>query len=291
MIYEVSADDLLIFEDTALSNIKAETLEDTLNFVESILSNFHYLQISEYLPLSDFVVRNYTLTQTISDVLAFVDEAVPRTYYLEISDFLFIQDVLDNPIGGVIFENIDFTELLIIEHANGVVSDTLTFTDGLVLQIIGDKTLSESLQLSDSFTFILLNEDILDIPGNYVPDVINLNISLTDALETLEIHNPDFGDSETISYKRINKDLRGYERIIHPIQGWLPKESKKMTFSYLKEVEVNKLLAFWRRNVGKPVTLSDTYGTAFSVILQNPDFEVAQVGRFNRTLSLDFYIL
>jgi hypothetical protein len=116
-------------------------------------------------------------------------------------------------------------------------------------------------------------------------------VSFADAFETITVHCPDFNDSSSITYKRLNKVARGYTPIITGIAGWQPKKARKMTFTYLMESEVERIRRFWRRNAGLPVTLTDIYGESRTVILQNPEFEVAQVGRENRSLTTDLYVL
>jgi hypothetical protein len=117
------------------------------------------------------------------------------------------------------------------------------------------------------------------------------NVTFTDSVEAISVHCPDFNDSDSITYKRLNKVTRGYTPVITGIAGWQPKKARKMTFSYLTEIEVDKLRRFWRRNAGLPVTLTDIYEESRTVILQNPEFETAQVGRENFTLTTDLYVL
>lgn len=119
----------------------------------------------------------------------------------------------------------------------------------------------------------------------------NTEVTFTDGIITITLHCPDFNDTESTTYKRLNKVSRGNTPIITGIAGWLPRKARKMTFSYLKEIETDRIRAFWRRNAGLPVTLTDIYGDVRTVILQNPEFEMANVGRFNRTITLDLYVL
>jgi hypothetical protein len=116
-------------------------------------------------------------------------------------------------------------------------------------------------------------------------------VKFEDAIEEIILHCPDFNDSESITYKRLNKTTRGNTPIIVGIAGWFPKKARKVTFSYLCEKETDRIRAFWRRNAGLPVTLTDIYEEERTVILQNPEFEMANVGRFNRTITLDLYVL
>jgi hypothetical protein len=292
MIYVVSADDVLIFADMAFSNIRAETLEDTVSFADGIFSNFKYFQISELLRLNDMAFFSYGIKNVaISDSLSFSEILIPRSYSVSASDFLILQDVLSKPPAGSVVDLLSLLDLAAVAWSRGLDRDILTFTDTMLVKIFGNKILLDALSFSGAFSAALINRAILDTPSGYVAPTTGLKVYLQDNVETLTIDNPDFGDSDTVNYKRINRDIRGYTHIIQGISGWLPRKTKKMVFTYLKESEANNIVAFWRRNAGRPVTLTDMYGTTYNVILQNPEFEVAQVGRFNRTLTMDFYVL
>jgi hypothetical protein len=292
MIYTVSASDLLILEDAVLPKIKAETLEDAISFADGVFSNFPYSAISELLRFTDRADAQVTLNLTASDTLSFTEVTHPRTLVETINDFLFMWDVVDSdPFSGVIREQLVLTETLLIYQSRLLNPDVLTFTDALVLQYLPSKTLNDSVALSDSSSCVLINRQAPSTTVGYIPPTVELNVSFVDGLETISVHCPDFNDSESITYKRLNLTSRGYTPIITGIAGWLPKRARKMTFTYLLESETIRIRRFWRRNAGKPVSLHDIYGDVRTVILQNPEFEIAQVGRENRSLTLDLYVL
>jgi len=293
MQFDVSAFDYVTFADEADSNIKVEALGDALNFNESVSSNFIYCQIFDFFPIADSASPGASTHQTLSDTLTFSDVTVPRVLYLEINDLLFITDVLSQPLGGVIREQLGLTDVAIMSVSKATQTDILTFTEVINVKNLAVRTISESLPLSDSLAVVLVNRIALDIPGGIVPvgTPPGFTVTLTDSVETLTLSSPDFNDSDSVAYKRINKDTMGYTRIIAGVAGWTPKKAKKMTFSFLTEREVNQIRAFWKRNVGRPVTFVDMYGNSITAILQNPEFESAQVGPENRTVSMDFYVL
>lgn len=291
MIYEVSAGDLVLFTDQSDANIRPGTIGDTINFLDSVLSNIQLSVATDSLVWDEYATWEYGVrNESISDTLVFVDSTVPRSYSVLIDDFLILVDIVETPLAGLIFENITFSDNM-IGYGSTLTTDTFTFTDEVTVQVLGIRTVTETLTFSDNMSSLAITALIRDIPTGYVAPTEATQVTLQDSIETLHIDNPDFNDSDTITYKRINRTSRGYTPIITGITGWLPHSAKKMTFSYLFEADVNKIKAFWNRNIGKPVTLTDMYGNSYTVILQNPEFEVAQVGRENRTLTMDFYVL
>ena len=219
MIYVVSASDLLILEDAVLSNIKAETLEDTLNFVEGVFSNYKYSAISDTLAFNDYAIAGGVFHQTIVDTIAFTDATQPRVLLASASDFLFMWDVVEQPIAGVISDSFGLTEVLVFTNSRLLNPDTLTFNDALTVLFLPSKTLSESLVLSDSVSTVRINRAAVDLPVGYTPATVEATVSFADATETITVHCPEFNDSESITYKRLNKVSRGYTPIITGIAG------------------------------------------------------------------------
>lgn len=119
-------------------------------------------------------------------------------------------------------------------------------------------------------------------------------ITLTSSVnvaDTLTLHNPKFGDSHTINFKRVNRETRGNDLILRGETGWLPTELMRWEWEYLKEDEKYKLKAFVERHVAIPVNTVDHYSVARTVILLRPDAEFSQIGVDNRTVILDMQIV
>jgi hypothetical protein len=157
MEYTVSALDLLDLVDEAVSNIKAETLEDTLNFYEGVFPNYVFLNISDSFHFSDALVTGGLRTFTIEDTLTFVDETAPRVLVASIDDFLFMWDVVDTPVDGSIHDTFVLTDFLVVEGGIQAGPDAITFTDGVDRIFFAYRTLEESLTLSDRCSCVAIN--------------------------------------------------------------------------------------------------------------------------------------
>lgn len=287
----VSIFDDLIFSDDLEPNFKIGTLSDAISFGDGVTSNIQYFQISEQLGFSDAVVSGGTRHLSIADTLNFTDSVQPRVWVVTINDFLFMYDALAIPIGGAIRESIDFVDVAVGITATPLLPDILTFNDVAIIQFLPHKTVVDSIVFSDASSCVLLNRMAPSTTVGYMPPTVEATIVFSDGVTTLTLPLPDFNDSDTITYTRINKTSRGYTPIITGIAGWFPKRARKLTFTYLTEQDTINTRTFFRRNAGLPVTLTDIYGDVRSVILQNPESEIAQVGRENRTLTLDLYVL
>jgi hypothetical protein len=291
MLYEVSVDDLIVFADSFASNFRPGTLEDSITFSDAVFSNFSYSIVYEVLLLNDYALVNWIRAFEVEDELVFEDTTVPRSYSVTADDFLILADVLDEPLHGAVSDSFVLSDVAVMTKGYLAGPDTLDLTDAftsLIVKVVGP---SDSLTLSDRFSSVLINELAPDQPSGYTPSGELYKIHFVDSVEDLELCNPDFNDTDTVRYKRINRTTRGYTAIITGIAGWPPFKTKKYTLSYIQISEVNRLRTFCRRNVGRPFTLTDMYGTTYTVIVQNPEFEAAQVGRENFSLTLDFYVL
>jgi hypothetical protein len=113
--------------------------------------------------------------------------------------------------------------------------------------------------------------------------------SSVNPLDVIELPKPKFGDTHTINWKRINRTSRGNDLILDvPDANWQPTFLHKYDFEYLKDSDKLKLKAFMSRHVGIPVIVEGVYDNeTWTVIFLRPDAELAQVGRENRTITLD----
>lgn len=118
-------------------------------------------------------------------------------------------------------------------------------------------------------------------------------ISSLNAADTLSLPNPKLGDSHTINWKRINRTSRGNDLILDvPDANWQPTFLHKYEWEYLKQTEEDALRGFVRRHVAIPVFLEGVYTNEYwKVIFLRPDTEFSQVGRENRTVTLDMQIV
>lgn len=157
MEYNVSASDILDLQDGVFSNIKAETLEDTLNFVEGIFPNFVFLNISDLLVFSDVLVTGGIRTLILEDAIEFADETAPRVLIGICEDFLFIWDVVDTPVDGSILDTFVLTDEAVGINSFLVNPDVILFTDALTLTFLPNKTVEEFLTLSDRCSCVPVN--------------------------------------------------------------------------------------------------------------------------------------
>jgi hypothetical protein len=107
---------------------------------------------------------------------------------------------------------------------------------------------------------------------------------------TIQLDNPKLADTDTLNFKRVNRETRGNDLIIADV-GHFTTELIRFEWEYMSEEKCAELRGFLRRNVGLPVTLTDHYAVEREVIYLRPDTEISQIGRENRTAILDMQVL
>lgn len=290
MQYEASAQDIIILVDSINSSIKVGAIDETLIFNESLVCSTKVLSISDMLTFHDVSTSRVSIKYvTLSDTVIFTDQTAPRVFFMTVNDFLFMFDALGRPKHGGISETITIVDSATIDSISKYCPEQLTFADIMNFRIHGDKVIPESVQLSDNVSAFKVHS------GTRTPQILFQTLYditfVAQDLSEFTLHGPKFGDSETVTYKRINRDLRGGESVIRSYNTWNPTKLFKVEFDYLSESKVNGFREFMRRNVGLPVQCVDHNGKIRNLIFQNPSTEFSQIGRSNRTFILDSYEL
>lgn len=116
--------------------------------------------------------------------------------------------------------------------------------------------------------------------------------SSVNAADVITLDNPKFGDDHSINFHRINRTSRGGDLILDvPDPNWKPTFLHRYEWEYLSEDQKQLLKAFVERHIAIPVFVTGIYGETWKVIFLKPDTEFSQVGRENRSVSLDMQIV
>lgn len=113
-------------------------------------------------------------------------------------------------------------------------------------------------------------------------------VSFSQGGTTITLRAPDWGDRDKYEVVRVQEESRGRSLIVYQDSKWPKTEVLSLTFSYMTSSDVDNLLNFLMTNIGKSVTYVDHYGRTWTGYVLNPDAEVRQVTRSNRTISIDF---
>lgn len=115
-------------------------------------------------------------------------------------------------------------------------------------------------------------------------------ITLTKGSLTVTLRDPDFGDTDTIESRRIQRKSRGGDLIMYRDPMWPKTETFTFEFSYLKRQDLMNLVLFIEETLGQEITLTDYNGRVFQGIITTPSEELAQSGLENFTTKFSFQV-
>lgn len=115
-------------------------------------------------------------------------------------------------------------------------------------------------------------------------------LTLTKGSLSVTLRNPDFGDTDAIESRRIQRKSRGGDLILFRDPMWPKTETFTFEFSFLSRPKQMQLLQFVIETLGQEVTLVDYNGRSFNGIITTPSEELAQAGRDNYTAKFSFQV-
>lgn len=115
-------------------------------------------------------------------------------------------------------------------------------------------------------------------------------ITLAQGALSIQLRNPDFGNSDTIEIRRINRKTRGLELVVFRDPSWPKTRTFKVNFTFLKQDDLLRLLDFIHRTLGQIVTYTDYNGRVWNGIIITPGDEVSQPGTDNFAAQFTFQV-
>lgn len=115
-------------------------------------------------------------------------------------------------------------------------------------------------------------------------------ITLSQGSLSVQLRNPDFGNGDSLEIRRISRKTRGGDLRVFRDPSWPKNRNFKVTFSFLKQDDLTRLLDFVQRTVGQIVTYTDHEGREWEGIILTPSDEVSQPGINNFAAQFTFQV-
>jgi hypothetical protein len=107
---------------------------------------------------------------------------------------------------------------------------------------------------------------------------------------TVILRNPQFGNLDTLTVNRVNRESRGGTLLVFADRIWPKSQRLEFSIPNLKGDQVTALETFLDLSLGLPIDVTDWHGRSFTgVILNNP--EVVQVSRTAFAVDFSFEVL
>lgn len=105
-----------------------------------------------------------------------------------------------------------------------------------------------------------------------------------------QLRNPEFNDTQSIEYTRLNRRTRGGDLIIFRDENWPKAEIFRLTFTLLKN-EKEQLLNLIKRSLGKNITYTDHEGYTWSGLITNPETPITKDNQYSETVVIEFQVV
>ncbi len=104
---------------------------------------------------------------------------------------------------------------------------------------------------------------------------------------SVELRNPQLGNTDTLDYTRLSRQTTGGDTIIFRDPEWPKIETLKITFDLCDPVLVERIKWFIRLTLGKQFTYIDYLGDSWSALITNPNTAVKQAGINSHVVELE----
>ncbi len=106
--------------------------------------------------------------------------------------------------------------------------------------------------------------------------------------DTIDLRNPEFQDTRTYSYTRINRTTvtGAQELFTDPI--WPKNVSFNLVFSALSEEKAAEFREFLHTHAGELTTLTDFWTLEWLGVITTPDAEFTTIGQCNVGVTINF---
>ena len=100
------------------------------------------------------------------------------------------------------------------------------------------------------------------------------------------LKSPSFGNTDSISFNRINRVSRGGTLQVYSDPRWPKSQNMSLEFVGLSEEECQSVLALIDESLGRDIKITDWEGRTWIGIITNPDTAISRVGSTGNLLSL-----
>lgn len=180
--------------------------------------------------------------------------------------------------------SLTFNQSVVVHRTKGT-SSQIAFASNVQVAVRFSKTHNLNLNLKSSVVGYMLNDDIIlqPIPTTTQPD----NVTLMFQDLELQLRRPIFGNLDRMSYSKISRRLRGNKLEIHREASWPKFERITFDFEHLTQKKVQEAQYFFKRSLGKDISIIDFQGVSWVGFVTTPEIEIVQNKRSGFTISFE----
>jgi hypothetical protein len=258
--------DFLRFTQTITHNIRTRKLTSTLKFTQSIglQTSIKYLDVRHTLAFTQSLGRN--------------------PIYQDVRHALFLRHSVQQPKWEQVTSVLNLDQA-VIGHSAKAVKSNLKFNQTVVGNVVRAITIEHNLNLVNGVSAWLSDPNF-----NYLNPVFTIieKVRFTYGGEVIYLRKPDFDDTYKYDFTRINQRSRGGDLIIGRDAIWPETKTFTITFTYLSQAEIDRMLSFMKLSLGKRCRYLNYDNVEWEGFITNPQTEARQIGRSNMSMSIEF---
>lgn len=286
--FDTAADSLTTsvgFTNETADNFVADSLTTTIGIAEEILADLD----------GDLSANIKTVLQLNNSTQDIQEQAL--TTSLVLNSVMIDREFFTDTLSIVL--------TLVAELVEPPLFDTVSIIDTLTVQV------EENIDLTTSIGFRLASvADIGSDTCQYAPQIgtttgeyaaipaapvlghaiLTLSYPVGSPTTSVTLRNPQFGNLDTLTYNRINRQSRGGKLIVFADPDWPKSRRLEFTVPTLNQTQVDDLLAFLAISLGLPITLTDWQNRNFDGVITNEP-QIIQVGDCASTANFIFEML
>jgi hypothetical protein len=285
MIYELSVFHTWVPSQVIKQKPERRTIQSTLFFSQSIRHNIRTRKLSSQLGLTQSVrLRTSVYNLSVTSALRLSQTVGRNPKYLSVNHLLFHWQTVKRPFWEKV-TSLFKPGQTVVGHGCRAVKSTLQFNQTVVGNVVRHRTISQ-------------NPGFISGVSAWVADP-NFNF-LNPTFTTIEkvrfkygdyqfyLRKPDFDDSYSYDFTRINRRSRGGDLLISRDPIWPKTIDLNIRFTYLSQAEIDKLLYFMELSLGKRCRYLNYDNVEWEGFITNPQAVAQQVGRSNQAITIEF---
>jgi hypothetical protein len=119
-------------------------------------------------------------------------------------------------------------------------------------------------------------------------DTLTLTYPYVSPTTTLILRNPAFSNKDRLIFNRINRVTRGGTLIVFADPQWPKQQRLTLQLDALRPQQILDLIDFLEESLGKEIGLLDWEGRQWKGLILNPDTDLVQPAREDRSVVIDF---
>lgn len=259
--------------------------------LEALLANYGLRQSVSY----RYSIKAVSVTSNLS-----LGQGLTHGTEISILEFLNLGQSVTLEDTTPIVHDLMFFQSVTVESSFKTASHTITFTQAVDPDLVRNRSVTSTLALGSwvSGFYSSYGDNAVDAPlgtpGQGATDArshavnpvtltpgsgVVFTYPYSGPTLTLNVKNPNFGDTETLNFRRVARNLRGGKFELYRRSIWPKWHRKQLTFVGLAEAKRTEVFQFLNESVGKEVGYLDYEGRQWRGVITTPAAQFREVGK------------